>query len=111
MDCIFCKIAAGEIPANEVYRDEAAVAFRDLNPQAPSHILVIPTRHIASLADIAEVDADEAGRLLRVVAEVAADNITGGYRVVTNIGADAGQSVPHLHFHILGGRPFGWPPG
>ena len=111
-DCIFCKIAAGEIQAREAHRDEHAVAFFDTNPQAPVHILVIPTRHIASLADISQANADEAAHLLSTCATVAEREVAGGsYRVVTNIGPDAGQSVQHLHFHILGGRPFGWPPG
>lgn len=111
-DCIFCKIAAKEIPANEVYRDEAVVAFHDLDPKAPVHILVIPVRHIDSVAAIGDAPAEEADRLLAVCARVARDHIRGdGFRVVTNVGPDGGQSVPHLHFHVLGGRAFGWPPG
>lgn len=111
-ECIFCKIAAGEIPAREVYRDDRAVAFHDLDPKAPTHLLVIPTRHVASLADISTLGAEDAGHLLEVCARVAREELAGGsYRLVTNSGADAGQSVPHLHFHILGGRVFGWPPG
>ncbi len=111
-DCIFCRIAAGEIPADEVYRDDAVVAFHDLDPKAPVHILVIPVRHIASVADIGDAPEEEAARLLTVCAQVARDHIRGnGYRVVTNVGPDAGQSVGHLHFHVLGGRPLGWPPG
>jgi len=111
-DCIFCRIASGEIPASEVYRDEDVVAFHDLDPKAPVHILVIPVRHIASLAEVTEADASVSALLLAVCAQVARDNVSGGgYRVVTNVGPDAGQSVQHLHFHVLGGRAFGWPPG
>jgi len=109
--CIFCRIASGEIPAARVAESDAAVAFRDLNPQAPVHVLVVPRRHVASLADAAE--GDELGALLLLAREVArlegiADR---GYRVVTNSGADAGQTVHHLHLHVLGGRALGWPPG
>lgn len=111
-DCIFCKIVAGEIPANEVYRDDAVVAFHDVDPKAPIHILVIPTRHIASLANIADAPPEGSARLLEVCAQVAQDHVgTDGFRVVTNIGQDGGQTVSHLHFHVLGGRPLGWPPG
>jgi histidine triad (HIT) family protein len=109
MDCIFCKIAAGQIPADEVYRDADVVAFRDLNPQAPVHILVIPTAHVDSVADANE---DVIGPLMTAAARIAAENINGnGYRIVTNVGPDGGQSVEHLHLHVLGGRPMGWPPG
>jgi histidine triad (HIT) family protein len=107
--CIFCKIAAGEIPADIVYRDDEAVAFRDLDPKAPTHILVIPVRHVAS---IAEVEPALAGHLVTVAARVARENVSGdGYRVVANVGPDGGQSVDHLHLHVLGGRPMTWPPG
>lgn len=109
MDCIFCKIAAGQIPADEVYRDADMVAFRDLNPQAPVHILVIPTAHVDSAAD---ADETVIGPLMAGAARIAAENISGnGYRIVTNVGPDGGQSVEHLHLHILGGRQMGWPPG
>ena len=112
-DCIFCKIVAGEIPAARVYEDERAVAFRDINPQAPTHALVIPRTHIASL-DAAE-EAHEAllGHLLRVAARVAreAGHAEGGFRTVINTGADAGQTVFHVHVHVLGGRRLTWPPG
>jgi len=109
--CIFCRIASGEIPAARVAENDAAIAFRDLNPQAPVHVLVVPRRHVASLADAAE--GEELGALLLLAREVArlegiADR---GYRVVTNSGADAGQTVHHLHLHVLGGRALGWPPG
>jgi histidine triad (HIT) family protein len=109
MSCIFCKIAAGEVQADEVYRDIDVVAFHDLNPQAPVHILIIPTVHVASLAN---ADETVIGPLMVAAAQIAAEHIQGdGYRVVTNIGPDGGQSVEHLHLHVLGGRPMGWPPG
>lgn len=112
MSCIFCKIVDQQIPAKELYRDDHAVAFADLNPQAPTHLLVIPTRHVASLAAATDEDAALLGNLLTVCRTVAAQAGLGdGYRVVTNIGADGGQSVHHLHFHVLGGRALSWPPG
>jgi histidine triad (HIT) family protein len=113
MSCIFCKIAAGEIPADVVYKNEHVTAFTDLNPQAPTHILVITNKHIGSVDDIADDEtANEAAQCLRAAREIAqAHNLTGGYRVVANTGPDAGQSVPHLHFHLLAGRPLLWPPG
>ena len=111
-ECIFCRIARGEIPAQLVYEGAEVVAFRDLNPQAPAHVLVIPRRHLPSLH---EPGADTAllGTLLASVREVAegAGIDASGYRVVINTGADAGQSVAHLHLHVLGGRGMGWPPG
>jgi histidine triad (HIT) family protein len=111
-DCIFCKIVSGEIPADIVYRDDGAVVFRDLDPKAPVHLLVIPTRHVVSVAETAELPAEEVGHLMQVAARVAREaGVDGGYRVVTNVGADAGQSVFHLHIHVLGGRKLGWPPG
>ena len=117
MSCIFCKIVDRQIPAKELYRDDRAVAFADLNPQAPTHVLVIPTRHVASLAAATDADAEAdtamLGHLLAVCRTVAAQaGLTdSGFRVVTNIGADGGQSVHHLHFHVLGGRALHWPPG
>ena len=112
-DCLFCKIAAGEIPAQVVYTDEHALAFRDINPQAPTHVLVIPRRHVASLADASDADEPLLGRLFLTAARVAAqEGLTeGGYRTVVNTGAGAGQSVFHIHLHVLGGRPLSWPPG
>ncbi len=111
-DCIFCRIAAGEIPADVVFSNDEVVAFRDTNPAAPTHVLVIPRRHVASAH---ELPADE-GRLpaslfdaIRQIADY--EGLGSGYRVVTNVGPDAGQSVQHLHFHLLGGRAFDWPPG
>jgi histidine triad (HIT) family protein len=112
-DCIFCRIAAGEIPANLVYQDERIVAFRDLNPQAPVHLLLIPRRHIVNLAAADAEDAAMLGELLVAAARLAvSEGVSGsGYRVVANTHRDAGQSVDHLHFHLLGGRALSWPPG
>jgi len=114
-DCIFCKIAAGGIPAKVVRKTAEAVAFHDLTPQAPVHVLIIPTAHVAALADAARSPGAEAllGRLMIFAAEVATELglDAGGYRVVTNTGADGGQSVFHMHLHLLGGRRLGWPPG
>ena len=113
-DCIFCRIASGEIPATIIRRTPEAVAFRDLTPQAPTPVLVIPTRHLPAVRE-ANQPNDEAmlGRLLQFSAEVATELglDDGGYRLVTNTGPDAGQSVFHLHFHLLGGRSLAWPPG
>jgi histidine triad (HIT) family protein len=110
--CIFCKIVRGEIPADEVYRDEQVVAFRDLNPQAPVHLLVIPTTHATHLSAYAALgDASGAAKLFTVAAQLGTQFGPGGYRVVANEGVDAGQSVHHLHFHVLAGRALGWPPG
>jgi len=111
-DCLFCKIAGGEIPSKKVYEDDEFFAFHDINPQAPTHVLVIPRRHIASLEDVAADDEALLGRLLLVCRRLARElGIETGYRVVNNCGAPAGQSVFHIHFHLLGGRPMGWPPG
>jgi histidine triad (HIT) family protein len=110
--CIFCKIVRKEIPADEVLRDEHVVAFRDLNPQAPTHILVVPTRHAAHLSEFAQHAADDgAARILTAAAELGKRFGPGGYRVVINEGDDAGQSVHHLHAHVLAGRRMSWPPG
>jgi histidine triad (HIT) family protein len=111
--CIFCRIASGEIPASVVYEDEHVVAFRDLNPQAPTHVLVVPRRHIATLNDVGETDAELIGRMYLAAKAVAArDGIAEpGYRTVFNCNADAGQTVFHLHLHVLGGRVMEWPPG
>ena len=112
-DCIFCRIASGEIPARLAHEDDVAVAFHDLNPQAPTHVLVIPRRHIRSAADLTEADGELLGRLFAVAAGVARDEgiAERGFRIVTNSGLEAGQSVDHLHLHVLGGRPMAWPPG
>jgi histidine triad (HIT) family protein len=111
-DCIFCRIGAGEIPADVVYSDDAVVAFRDLNPQAPTHVLVIPREHIGSAHALTAEHAELLAALFGAVQRVAAaERLEEGYRVVTNVGAAAGQTVPHLHLHLLGGRAFAWPPG
>ncbi|HEX8456482.1 MAG TPA: histidine triad nucleotide-binding protein [Pyrinomonadaceae bacterium] len=112
-DCIFCRVVAGEIPADIIYRDDRAVAFRDINPQAPVHALVIPQEHVASLDEAALRDETTLGHLLRVAARVANEQglSESGYRTVINTGAGAGQSVFHLHLHVIGGRPLRWPPG
>ena len=112
-NCIFCKIVAGEIPAAKVFEDERALAFSDINPQAPTHALVIPRAHIASLNEAEELDAALLGHLLLVAARVAreAGHADGGFRTVINTNADAGQTVFHVHVHVLGGRRLTWPPG
>ena len=111
--CLFCKIVAGQIPSDKVHEDELVLAFNDINPVAPVHQLVIPKQHIASAADLAQTDAELLGRVFAVAAMLAADAglPDSGYRVVTNVGADGGQSVDHLHFHLIGGRAMTWPPG
>ena len=111
MDCVFCKIAGGEIPTEKIYEDEDIIAFNDLDPQAPIHFLVIPKKHITSLATLDEADSLLIGKIMLVIQKLAKENNLEGYRVVTNIGEEGGQSVPHLHFHVLGGRAFHWPPG
>ena len=112
-ECIFCKIAAREIPANIFYEDDQCMVFEDINPHAPVHMLVIPKKHITSLNDAGEEDRNLLGHLLGVVARVAKEKkIDGsGYRTVINTNAEAGQTVFHLHIHVLGGRLLGWPPG
>jgi histidine triad (HIT) family protein len=112
-DCTFCRLVAGEIATDILYSDERAVAFRDINPQAPVHALVIPREHLDSLDDASGRDEGVLGHLLRVAARVAnAEGLSeSGYRTVINTGAGAGQSVFHLHLHVIGGRPLGWPPG
>ena len=105
MDCLFCKIAAGEIPSTKVYEDELILAFRDIAPMAPTHILVIPKAHIGSVAEITAESSAVVAHIFATIAQIAqAEGLTNGYRVVSNCGADAGQTVQHLHFHILGGR-------
>jgi histidine triad (HIT) family protein len=113
-DCLFCKVVAGEIPAKVVKRSEDAVAFRDIDPKAPTHVLVIPTKHVPAVRDAKGEQGERlVGRLLSFAADVATEmGLDGaGYRIVTNTGKDAGQSVDHLHFHVLGGRRMTWPPG
>ena len=105
MDCLFCKIVAGEIPSTKVYEDAQILAFRDIAPQAPTHILVIPKAHIGSVAAITGENSGVVAHIFEVIPQIAqAEKLTGGYRVVSNCGADAGQTVHHLHFHILGGK-------
>jgi histidine triad (HIT) family protein len=113
VSCIFCRIAAGEIPAKIVHEEPDVLAFRDIDPKAPTHILVIPRRHIGSLNDLTDADAALAARMLLVARQVAAQEglAAPGYRVIMNTGRDGGQSVDHLHLHLLGGRAMRWPPG
>lgn len=110
-DCLFCKIAAGEIPSDRIYEDEQVIVFRDINPRAPTHVLAIPRRHLASAADLTDADGDLLAALFGAMCSVAERAGLTGYRIVTNVGPEAGQSVFHLHFHLLGGRPMSWPPG
>ncbi|MBA3439439.1 MAG: histidine triad nucleotide-binding protein [Pyrinomonadaceae bacterium] len=112
-DCIFCRIASGDIPAGRVYEDDQCIAFRDTNPQAPVHLLVIPREHVESLDDVGLKDEPMLGHLMRIASRIANDQglAENGYRTVINTGASAGQSVFHLHVHVLGGRPLSWPPG
>ncbi len=112
-DCLFCKIAAGTIPPKIVYEDDRTVAFDDINPQAPVHVLIVPRRHAASIADLNDADAGLLGHLLMIGAKVAKQKgiADSGYRLVLNTGKHGGQSVFHLHVHVLGGRPMHWPPG
>ncbi|MEA1927014.1 MAG: histidine triad nucleotide-binding protein [Candidatus Auribacterota bacterium] len=113
MACLFCDIIAGEIPADIVFEDDDIIAFRDVNPRAPVHILIIPRKHISGMSAAEESDKELLGRICLAAAEIAAREEIGrsGYRLVVNSGPDAGQAVDHLHFHLLGGRPLGWPPG
>jgi len=112
MDCVFCKIAAGEIPTTAVYQDQLAYAFADINPKAPVHILIIPREHISSLAEAGVRHRTLLGHLMRAAAEIARKKgLAKGYRVVINSGEDGGQTVDHLHLHLMGGRQMTWPPG
>ena len=112
MDCLFCKMVAGEIPVNKVYEDEQVLAFHDIDPQAPVHFLVIPKQPLDSPAAITEENAALVGHIFAVIAKLAGElGLENGYRVVTNCGADGGQSVQHLHFHVLAKRSLAWPPG
>ena len=110
-DCLFCKIAGGEIPSNKVYEDELCYAFYDIAPQAPTHFLVIPKAHIQSVSAVTEETTPIVGHIFAVIAKLAGELGLESYRVVSNIGAQAGQSVFHLHFHVLSGRDMTWPPG
>ncbi|HEX6988128.1 MAG TPA: histidine triad nucleotide-binding protein [Bacillota bacterium] len=112
-ECIFCKIRDGRIPSDKVYEDDLVLAFRDISPQAPVHVLVIPKKHVARLADLGEEDQELAGRIQLVIGEIARQEgvAEDGFRVVVNNGVRANQTVFHLHYHVLGGRDFTWPPG
>jgi histidine triad (HIT) family protein len=111
-DCLFCRMASGEVPVPKVHEDDLVFAIRDINPQAPTHALVIPVEHVASAAELGDDHGALLGRLFAVAARIAAgDGLDGGWRLVTNVGPDAGQSVHHLHVHLLGGRAMHWPPG
>ena len=112
-DCLFCKISAGEIPADIVFQDDDVLAFRDLNPQAPTHFLVIPKKHISTINDIQDQDAELIGKMYLAAKQVAKDEgiDESGYRTVMNCNAGAGQTVFHIHLHVLGGRGMSWPPG
>jgi histidine triad (HIT) family protein len=111
-DCIFCKIAQGELQSDIIREDDQAVAFRDINSQAPTHILIIPKKHIPTLAEASEQEGSLLGHLLLMARQVAEDqNLVDGYRVVLNNGVAAGQTVFHIHLHLMGGRAFDWPPG
>lgn len=111
-DCLFCKMARGEIQPDVVYEDDEILAFRDIDPKAPTHCLIIPRRHIATLDDLRDEDAGLVGRLTLVAKEVAARlGLEGGYRTVMNCKDDGGQAIYHIHLHLLGGRRMGWPPG
>jgi histidine triad (HIT) family protein len=110
--CLFCKIADKEMDAEIVHESQDVVAFRDINPAAPTHVLVIPRRHLESVAELSRTDADLLAGLFEAVVTLAqSERLDTGYRVVTNVGPDAGQSVSHLHFHLIGGRHMSWPPG
>ena len=114
MDCLFCKISSGEIKSDFVYEDESVVAFRDINPQAPTHILIVPKKHIASISEFQAEDKDLAAHILvDVIPKLAKDLQIDekGFRVVVNTGKEGGQTVNHLHFHLIGGRSMTWPPG
>ena len=113
MSCLFCKIIAGEIPATKVYEDDRMVAFKDINPQAPMHVLVVPKRHVATLNDLSAAEDELVGAMVRTAAAIAKDHGYDGpgFRAVFNCNAQAGQTVFHIHLHVLGGRVLGWPPG
>jgi len=112
-DCLFCRIVDGEVPADFVHQDDLVVAIRDISPKAPTHLLLMPREHVVSAADLRDAHGPMLGRLFALAADLArnAGIAERGFRLVTNAGPGAGQSVPHLHFHLLGGRSMGWPPG
>lgn len=111
--CLFCRIASGEVPGEKVFEDDEVLAFKDINPQAPLHLLVIPKKHLTSIGETGPEDAALLGRTLLTCSQLAKDNgyADSGYRVVNNTGTEAGQTVHHIHFHLLAGRPLSWPPG
>ena len=111
--CLFCKIVAGEIPSTAVAEDETVIAIRDISPRAPTHVLVMPRDHIRSAAELSDADSNLVGHIFALAADIARSEgiADGGYRIVTNVGAWGGQTVDHLHFHLMGGRVFSWPPG
>ncbi len=111
-DCLFCKIASNEIPADVVFETDEILAFRDIDPKAPTHVLVITRQHFENAAELANANKDLAGQVLQAITDVATlEGLAEGYRIVTNTGSDGGQSVNHVHFHLLGGRSLNWPPG
>ena len=111
-NCLFCKIVRGEIPSSKVYEDDKVLAFNDIDPKAPVHILIVPKKHVASIAALEDGDYELAAHIIRIAKELAAaKGLDDGFRLVANTGIDGGQTVGHLHFHLLGGRAFGWPPG
>ena len=111
-DCLFCKIAAGEIPSNKIFEDDRVLAFYDIEPKAPVHFLVIPKTHISSVSDVDGSNSAVVARVFEIIAETAAKlGLSNGYRIVANTGSDGGQTVGHLHFHVLAGRQLAWPPG
>jgi histidine triad (HIT) family protein len=112
-DCLFCRITSGELPSAQIYADDAVVAIRDISPQAPTHILLLSRKHIASVRELGEVDHDLVGKIFAVATELAAREgiAEDGYRLVVNVGRNGGQTVDHLHVHMLGGRRMTWPPG
>jgi len=112
-DCLFCRIVAGDLPSTKVHEDDHVLAIRDIAPASPTHILVLPKQHIASALDLTDADAPLVGRMLAVAADLARSEgiADAGYRLVSNVGAWGGQSVDHLHIHLMGGRAFAWPPG
>ncbi len=111
-DCLFCRMAAGQIQVTRLHDDDLVFAIRDINPQAPTHVLVVPREHVVSAADLTEASGPLLGRLFSVAADIARrEGLDDGWRLVSNVGPDGGQSVAHLHVHLLGGRAMGWPPG
>ena len=112
MNCVFCKIASKQIPSQTIYEDDEIIAFKDLEPTAPVHVLFIPKKHIPSVKEINDSNSDLISHIFKKIADLSTElNLQDGFRVVTNCGENGGQSVNHLHFHVLGGRELGWPPG